>query len=168
MREGSGPWAGSYYLHGSPEIRAEGMWIHSDLASGGPSYPIPAGDTICGLSNVLRGVHALNTACGTVGVLNGFRETVVAHEYEHQNSGNKCIWIMNRRWLGHVEEATGSQRHVNNVLEYTWGQVVVADLDAAFLSKQDDNRSNGDAHWYRGGWRYEPLTGKGHSGSDGC
>ena len=170
VREGSGPWAGSYYLHGSPEVRGLGMWIHSDLDESGPTYPIPAGDTICGLSNVWRDVHALNKTCGTVGVLNGFRTSVVSHEETHQNSLNKCIRIMNRRWVGHVEEAVDRDRdHVNRVLDRTWGQVVVADLANARLSKQQDVRSNGDAHWYYGStWWFKPMVARGHSGTDGC
>ncbi len=168
VSEGTGPWAGSYYLAGTPRLSPTDMKVHNDLRSVGPAYAIPASDTICGLSNVLRGVHALNTTCETVGVLNGFRETVVRHEQTHQSSGNKCIRIMNRRWLGHVEEATGDRRDVQAVLERTWGGVVVADLAAAFLSKQEDNVSDGDAHWYKGGWRFKPLDGRGHSGTDGC
>ena len=75
---------------------------------------------------------------------------------------------MNRRWLGHVEEASGRRGHVKDVLDRTWGQVV-DDLANAYETKQEPIKSNGDAHWYYGGWQYEPLTGTGHSkGQNGC
>ncbi|MCY3808260.1 MAG: hypothetical protein OXG58_02295 [Gemmatimonadetes bacterium] len=168
VSRGTGPWAGSYYLAGTPSLSRADMKLHNDLRSGGPAYAIPAGDTICGLSNVLRGVHVLNTTCKTVGVLNGFRELVEAHEYKHQDSLNDCIRVVNRRWMGHVEEAVGGQDHVDDVLEHTWYQVA-EDLAAAVVTLQDPFGSHGDAHWYYGGWRYKPLTGTGHSGGqNGC
>ena len=113
-------------------------------------------------------MHVLNTTCGTVGVLNGFRAMVVEHENNHQDSLNDCIRVVNRRLMGHVEEATGSRDHVDDVLKYTWGPVV-DDLAAAVVTLQDPFESNGDAHWYYGASQYEPLTGTGHSdGQNGC
>ena len=171
VREGSGPWAGSYYLSGSPEVRAEGMWIHSDLASGGPPYLIPASDTICGLSNVLRGVHALNRRghedCNRGTALSNFRSDVVAHEYEHQNSLNDCIRVMNRRWMGHVEEATGDRDHVDRVLRETWGGVVVADLLDAKETAQGSISADIWEHRKLGRWTEGART-AGHSGMYGC
>ena len=83
VAQGTGPWAGSYYLSGSPRVYGAAMYIHSDLAPGGPPYPIPASDTICGVSNQNVGMHSLNKTCGYIGVLNSFRAMVKEHEYKH-------------------------------------------------------------------------------------
>ena len=169
--QGNGPWAGSYYLSGSPKVWGTAMYIHSDLASGGPTHPIPASDTICGViggSNVRRGVHSLNKTCNIVGRLDGFRGEVVYDENRHQNSLNDCIRVVNRRLMSHVEEATGSQLHVNNVLENTW-YTVADDLRDAVRTLQITRTSNGKVRYYPGHWKYGVATAVGHGdGRNGC
>ena len=120
VAQGTGPWAGSYYLSGSPRVYGAAMYIHSDLAPGGPPYPIPASDTICGVSNQNVGMHSLNKTCGNIGVLNSFRAMVEEHEYKHQESLNKCIRAVNPRRLPDIEEITGSRRRATYWLEGAW------------------------------------------------
>ncbi|MCE2399095.1 MAG: hypothetical protein J4F34_08740 [Gemmatimonadetes bacterium] len=111
-------------------------------------------------------MHSLNKTCGTVGLLDGFRGMVEAHEYKHQDSLNKCIRVLNRRRLPDIEEITGSQYDVERWLE-SWHQVA-DDLDAALTSSQRDMWSSGEVWWWKGGWRYERTKVEGHSGWDGC
>ena len=167
VEQGTGPWAGSYYLDGYPWVGGSQMQVHEDLAPGGwPKYSILASDTICGLSDQDIDVHSLNKTCGTVGLLDGFRGMVEAHEYKHQDSLNKCIRVLNRRRLPDIEEITGSQYDVERWLE-SWHQVA-DDLDAALTSSQRDMWSSGEVWWWKGGWRYERTKVEGHSGWDGC
>ena len=74
---------------------------------------------------------------------------------------------MNRRWLGLVEEATGGQRHVKDVLDRTWGGVVVADLLDAKETAQGSISADIWEHRRLGRWTDGVLT-AGHSGTDGC
>ncbi len=172
MREGSGPWQGSYYVSALPTVKARGMWIHSDLYSGGPRYPIPDSVTICGLSNVLVGVHALNTKCKTVGVLEDFEDSVVAHENEHQNSGNRCIRHVNRLDgpMAQLEAIVmGDYDDVRDAADTLWNKRMRPALVDAFLTNQSAHWSDGDAHWYNNArWLFGRLDAEGHSGTDGC
>ena len=112
-------------------------------------------------------MHSLNTTCETVGVLDGFRETVVRHEETHQSSGNKCIRIMNRRWMGHVEEAvSGDRDHVEDVLDRTWGGVVDDLLDAKETAQGSISADIWE-HRKLGRWTDGVRT-AGHSGTNGC
>ncbi len=172
VSEGTGPWAGSYYLAGTPRLSPTDMKVHNDLRSVGPAYAIPANVTICGLSNVLIGVHPLNRRghedCNRGTALSNFRSDVVAHEYEHQNSLNRCIRVMNRRWLRHVEEAvSGDRDHVEDVLDRTWGGVVVADLLDAKETAQGSMSADIWEHRRFGRWTEGART-AGHSGTNGC
>ena len=172
VQGGSGPWAGSYYVSDMPLVEARGMWIHSGLDSGGPMYPIPDSVTICGLSNVLVGVHALNTKCKTVGVLEDFEDSVVAHENEHQNSGNRCILHVNRLGgpMAQLEATVGGDYdEVRKAAEKLWNKRMLPALDTAFLTNQSTHWSDGDAHQYHNaGWLFGRLGVAGHSGTDGC
>ena len=138
-------------------------WYH---AGGGGSNP--ATDTICGLSTVLVGVHALNTTCGIVGRLNGFRGIVVDHENRHQNSLNECIRAVNPRRVPYVEESTGTYDDVNRDLERAWPQVV-DDLRDAVKTLQITRTSNGKVRYYPGYWKYGVAMAVGHGdGRNGC
>ena len=109
---GSGPWKGSYYVSGTPNISPAVMYLHNDLQPGGPAYPIV--DTIdtemieeCGVSGRSVGLYSLNKTCGYEGRVKEFRGKVVAHEAKHETSLNKCIDRVNGR-LGEIEEIVGN------------------------------------------------------------
>ena len=55
---------GQLLLSEKPSTTTAAMYAHNDLKSGGPKYPIPAADTICGVSGVSRSMYSLNKKCG--------------------------------------------------------------------------------------------------------
>ena len=73
---------------------------------------------------------------------------------------------MNRRRLGHIEEAVGREDEVNDVLEHTWRQVVDDLLDAKETAQGSISADNRE-HRRLGRWTDGVLT-TGHSGTDGC
>ena len=157
---GDGPWEGSYYVSRLPQWGGKAkMYAHKDLKSGGPEHPIPAADTICGLSGVSRGVYALNAKCSEGGWhkdwkrnLDAFRSSTVAHEYEHQNSLNECIETLNLfgRFgrLGAVEEIAGDYEEAYDAAKELWTNGVYADLMNARTTAQEGDSTN-FAYWRR-------------------
>ena len=159
---GGGPWMFSYYVSGTPYITAAVMYLHNDLKPGGPAYPIPAADTICGVSGRSVSLYSLNDACGYKNRVDHFRGKVVAHEGEHEKSLNKCIERVNRR-LGDIEAIAGDFVKVNGDMSALWTDPL---LDAA----QTAQGSMLASIWqYRpsGPWRFHVVT-KPHYGTDGC
>ena len=144
------------------------MYAHNDLESGGPEYPL---DEECGVSGDSIGVYALNDKCSEdyrrrVDV---FRDWVVDHEHEHQNSLNKCIRAVNSDGRlaaveSIVEETEGAAEDEAKKL-WTEG-LVPALIDAKTTAQQGD--STNFMHWRASGrWEYGGKTGD-HSGTDGC
>lgn len=168
--QGTGPWEGSYYVSTLPRwIGEAAMYAHNDLKSGGPEYPIPAADTICGLSGVSRGVYSLNKKCGWQKRVDAFRLYVAAHEHGHQNSLNKCIEAVNTDGrLAAVEgivkpDSEQAKREALNL----WTNGVRAALVKSVETNQKGH-STDFAHWRRfERWAQGGKTGD-HGGTDGC
>ncbi|MCY3943084.1 MAG: hypothetical protein OXG18_04880, partial [Gemmatimonadetes bacterium] len=141
------------------------------LESGGPAYPVPARDTICGLSGVSASVNRVNGRCGYGGHLSKFRRKVVAHENKHETSLNACIDRVNPRLrrleklVFSGEDARGEAERAMNA-QYLKG-AVVALFDARETAQGPESA---DIWTYRpapGPWRQGLVT-KGHNGRDGC
>ena len=158
---GGGPWEYSYYVSGTPYITAAAMYLHNDLKPGGPAYPIPAADTICGVSGLSVSVYSLNDTCGYKSRVDAFRDEVVAHEFEHEESLNKCIERVNRR-LGDIEEIVGYLDGVDGNIFTLWTYPLLKAAETA----QDAMLAS---IWeYRPGpWSYLVVTNP-HGGTDGC
>ena len=163
VRQGTGPWARSHYLHGTPWIDSAEMYAHSDLVAWGEPYPLFG--TICGqLPGNKVTVHFLNGVCGYGGTLAAFNSVVVAHENEHQNSLNKCIESMNNGKLAEVERTVGTYDGVNAA----WDGVI-ADLVSAAHTNQRGQKGGPIWEWRkRLDWRYRAVSAEDHNGRIGC
>ncbi len=169
---GTGPWRGTYYLVGNPAVTYASMKFHNDLESGGPAYPVPARDTICGLSGIRASVNRVNGRCGYGGRLSKFRRKVVAHENKHETSLNACIDRVNPRLrrleeLVRTEEQGGRDRLENEMQKQYLKGAVVALFDAR---ETDQGPERADIWTYRpapGPWRKGLVT-KGHNGKNEC
>lgn len=70
-----------------------GLWLHRDFLSDGTSYgnvdkrPERCVQRLGSSANV----YEVNNACGTLGVLFSFHDTVLVHERKHETSLNKCL-----------------------------------------------------------------------------
>ena len=158
---GGGPWEHSYYVSGTPYITAAAMYLHNDMKSGGPAYPIPAADTICGVTGRSVSLYSLNDTCGYKSRVDRFRGEVVAHEVEHETSLNKCIERVNRR-LGHIEEIVGYLNGVDGNIFTLWTDPL---LKAAETAQGPMLASIWE---YRPGpWSF-PVVTMPHGGMDGC
>lgn len=161
---GDGPWERSYYVSGTPSITAAVMYLHNDLKPEGRrrAYPIPAADTICGVSGRSVTLYSLNDTCGYKSRVDHFRGEVVAHEEEHEKSLNKCIERVNRR-LGDIEEIAGNLLKVNGDMSALWTDPL---LDAAETAQGPMLASIWE---YRpsGPWRSPVVTNR-HGGTNGC
>ncbi len=158
---GGGPWEFSYYVSGTPYITAAAMYLHNDLNPGGPAYPIPAADTICGVSGLSVSVYSLNGGCGWSGRVDNFREAIVAHEFEHEKSLNKCIERVNRR-LGDIEEIVGNPFVVYEDIFTLWFYPLLKAAETA------QGAMLASIWEYRPGpWSYLVVINP-HGGTDGC
>jgi len=133
----------------------------ADLKPGGPAYPIPAADTICGVSGLSVSVYSLNDTCGYKSRVDAFRDEVVAHEFEHEESLNKCIERVNRR-LGDIEEIVGYLDGVDGNIFTLWTYPLLKAAETA------QGAMLASIWEYRPGpWSYIVVTNP-HGGTDGC
>lgn len=169
VQAGTGPWAGSFMVAGTPRISDSEMYAHSDLVEGPPTYVLT--DTICGVPPGLEvSVHALNSTCGNGTTLAKFNELVVKHENEHQSSLNQCIRSANSGRMAEIEALVGTDYGtVAEGLRSKWTNGLAIDLVKAGETPQRDQRSGPIwEHRGRGMWQYRSVELADYDGQTGC
>lgn len=176
--QGTGPWEGTWILADrQPTITAATGYVSWDLESGEPlaryklvheTCGLPRGDSI--------GVYDLNAVdhedCSNKAAIDDWKATVVAHEFEHENSLNECIDSVNDDGrLAEVEAivSTKSEADAKDQAEKLWTKGLREKLLKAKRTAQEGEESPVIWEWRRDRqWKKHTVEFTGHTGTDGC
>ena len=113
----------------------------------------------------------MNAKCQSLGNLQAWHGSVLAHEQRHEQSGNACLASGNaaNQVLQELEGLTGKVGHVSRELERIWKMFYNGPLNMAFNA--GISTPNSPHIWdyrYTGSWIYASLSVGTHTGTWGC
>ena len=171
VAEGTGPWAGRFYMAAPPGLSGT-MYLHSDFTTTGNAESTAVGDACSAVRtrHIKANVYQVNDLCGDLANLAEWEDSVTVHEQKHEDSANKCLASSTaENVLADLEKITGG----NNGIILTYNRRFTDFYDGPFdKAKESDTatpRSPEIWEWRdHHQWTEQALDPFQHTGRDGC